>query len=363
MKLAKLSLAAIVAAGALASTASAASLEEAIKDVEVKGFVRYRFYNYDPQGADNNDERHRFSVPITFVAPAGDNLTVGVTVRSEQNERDDGDDEAVINPSSDPDLNMVKAWFKYATKDFSVRAGKFEVNTPWTDPGYGGTRGTGALAMYTGVPGWAFAGAGFTHVNDIGEENLYAAAAIGALGPVNAQVWYAKATNVFDSSIFAQVDGKMGGLSLKAQMNNLEIDGGDDGIFYGVEAGFKMDNISVGAGYTQNDDDQPVYTLTADDAGMIKAGKQIYYKTTNALDAETMFIKGGVGFGAASVGAGYIDASEKSTDANGHDWSEFYIDAGYKYSKNTKFSAYYSMLDGDNDTGENEIRFEAKYSF
>ncbi len=43
MKLVKLSLAAIVAAGALTSVASAASLEEAIKNVEVTGYARYRF--------------------------------------------------------------------------------------------------------------------------------------------------------------------------------------------------------------------------------------------------------------------------------------------------------------------------------
>ena len=43
MKLVKLSLATIVAAGALSSVASAASLEEAIKNVDVSGYARYRF--------------------------------------------------------------------------------------------------------------------------------------------------------------------------------------------------------------------------------------------------------------------------------------------------------------------------------
>ena len=42
MKLFKLSLAAVVAAGALSSV-SAAPLEEAIKDIDVSGFGRYRF--------------------------------------------------------------------------------------------------------------------------------------------------------------------------------------------------------------------------------------------------------------------------------------------------------------------------------
>uniref|UniRef100_UPI00262AB9A2 major outer membrane protein n=1 Tax=uncultured Campylobacter sp. TaxID=218934 RepID=UPI00262AB9A2 len=43
MRLIKLSLATIIATGALANLASAASLEEAIKNVEVIGYARYRF--------------------------------------------------------------------------------------------------------------------------------------------------------------------------------------------------------------------------------------------------------------------------------------------------------------------------------
>ena len=43
MKLVKLSLAAAVAAGALAMSASAVPLEEAIKDVDLNGYARMRY--------------------------------------------------------------------------------------------------------------------------------------------------------------------------------------------------------------------------------------------------------------------------------------------------------------------------------
>ncbi|WP_086243128.1 major outer membrane protein [Campylobacter devanensis] len=43
MKLVKLSLAAIVAAGALTSVANATSLKEVIKNVDVSCYARYRF--------------------------------------------------------------------------------------------------------------------------------------------------------------------------------------------------------------------------------------------------------------------------------------------------------------------------------
>lgn len=42
MKLAKLSLAAVLAAGSFSMANAAVSLEEAIKDVEIKGMLRYR---------------------------------------------------------------------------------------------------------------------------------------------------------------------------------------------------------------------------------------------------------------------------------------------------------------------------------
>ena len=61
MRLIKLSLATIIAAGALANLANATSLEEAIKNVEVTGYARYRF---DSQNAklgsfEDTDNEHR----------------------------------------------------------------------------------------------------------------------------------------------------------------------------------------------------------------------------------------------------------------------------------------------------------------
>ncbi len=67
MKLVKMSLAAIVAAGALTSVASATPLEEAIKNVDVSGFARYRFDStkVDANGNQGSDTKasHRFTKP------------------------------------------------------------------------------------------------------------------------------------------------------------------------------------------------------------------------------------------------------------------------------------------------------------
>jgi hypothetical protein len=74
MKLAKLSLAAIVAAGALTSVASASSLEEAIKGVSINGYVRYRHNS-------TTEEVDAIKVVAGFTVPVTDGVKVVYTVK------------------------------------------------------------------------------------------------------------------------------------------------------------------------------------------------------------------------------------------------------------------------------------------
>jgi hypothetical protein len=387
MKLAKLSLAAIVAVGTMTSVASATPLEEAIKGVELNGMLRYRWYNESDEGqvpGGSASNRYRLSSSFGFTIPLADNFTAKVGLSANHS------DNTKSATSSGKDLSYSTWHLKYATDAYNVTFGRMALNTPWTDPGFGGSKGTGVLGMYTGLEGWAFAAAVFNSTDNASGEgtyladdikdkfdnrDLYVAAAIGSVGPVNLQVWGAKMTDFFDSSVFAQADVAYEGFTFKVQANQLELAKSadaalglkdDKGLFWGVEAGFGMNGFKVGAGYTQNDDEMPIYTLNADDAGMIKAGKQIYYETTNALDAETMFINAGYSFDKYRVGAGYVDASIKEGvgDTKDYDKDETYFDLGYKYSKKLDFSAYYSIYEGDDaDDENNELRFQAMYKF
>ena len=83
MKLFKLSLAAVVAAGALSSV-SAAPLEEAIKDIDVSGFGRYRFQSTDTKpavGVKTRDNYHRFTLDVNFKATLDDNFFAVIGLR------------------------------------------------------------------------------------------------------------------------------------------------------------------------------------------------------------------------------------------------------------------------------------------
>ena len=389
MKLAKLSLAAIMAVGVF-SVANATPLESAIKNVDLSGFMRYRWYGEDG-AADAHTDRNRFSGEFLFTVPAGDNLSAGVSLKYENN-----DYATNQGPTTEPNVSVNQAWFKYAAKSFSVKAGRQVLATPWTDGGYNGSMADGAIGMYTGVPGWTFALAGFTQTNiklslgnhaltetaaqgdpvavtynalsgaDLSSENLYAVAAIGSVGPVNTQVWLSRMTHVFDYSAFVQADMKMAGFGLKAQVNQLKLtDKGsladDTGLFWAVQGSYAINGFGINAGYLTTDKDMPIYTLKGDNK-FIGFGKQLYYETTNMPDTDTYFANLSYAMDAYSVGAGYGKAKMGSDDFA----DEYYLSAGYKYSKHFGMSAYYSDLDVNGLAGKadnKEIRFEAKYSF
>lgn len=401
MKLAKLSLAAIVAAGAMTTFASAAPLEEAIKGVQVSGMMRYRWatnnkskYNAKTPYAYTGSDDFRWSVPITFVMPIAENLSAGVGFNF--NDRTDGK----VGGSKPGEWNSPKYWMTYATPDYSLRVGRFEISSPWTETGYGGSRGQGFLGALNMIEDWTFAAAYFASTNidvlgtiDDNSNDLYAFAAIGSVGPVNLQAWYSKMQATFKSSVFVQADVAYEGFSLKAQANQLKLDGEtkqflvdgnivskDKGTFWGTEAGFAMNGFSIGAGMTQNDKKMPVYELSPDSDGMIKAGWQMYYHTTNAFAARNIFVKAGYAWDQYRVNVGFVDAQAyEAADKEGDKLKarETYIDAGYKYSKNFDLSVHYSMFDARQDkkfdvnkTGynyyggdNNEFKFQALYSF
>ncbi len=354
MKLAKLSLAAIVAVGAMSTFASASQLEEAIKGVEINGYVRYRFTD----NSDANKDSHEFKGRMMVTVPVAENLKAGVFANYVI--VDEGDKPGISGGSS---FNVKQTWFQYGVDGFSLKAGRMAVMSPWTDDDDDGTIGDGAMMLFTGVPGWTFGGGAYVNVDTISKhDNLYAVGAIGAVGPVNLQLWAANMTHVFDYSVYGDVQFEMAGFSAELQANYLkvtkDIQPSDRGGFYwGGKLGYAMNGFSGTVGYTQNDKKQPIYNLAGtDSSGFIFFGKQLDGFSQNA-DARTIF--GELAYERANynVGAGF-----GQTDWVGDmDAKEWYVEAGYKYSKNFKLSTWYSDLSGDAEN--KKIRFEAKYSF
>jgi len=366
MKLAKLSLAAIMAVGAL-STVNATPLEDAIKGVDLSGFTRYRYYNRDSVAHDlaNDNERHRFSASATLTSPVAENLVASITADIDLNNL------AADGAEAGQDLRVQQLWFKYSNENYSFKLGKQALNTPVTYNYFSVATGNGARFMYTGVKNFTFAAAAFVDSDRNfaltaaqNAENLYAVAAIGSFGSVNAQLWAFKMTNIIDDEEFLQVDGKVAGFSYKAQYVRANLDSAistETQSFYGVQLGYKMDSFGIKGGYTGTSSKGGFVSLAGGDgSGFISGGINSVYEISNQADVSSLFVSVGASFGKVSVGAGYVDDSYTAGGLN-VDVSEAYAKVGYKYSKNFNTSVYYSSLGQDVDS--NEFRFEAKYSF
>ncbi|EOG9652708.1 major outer membrane protein [Campylobacter upsaliensis] len=250
MKLVKLSLVAALAAGAF-SVANAAPLEEAIKDIDVSGVLRYRYESgridsvdnkglavepfkpADPKyqsGLNTSKQNHKYRAQVNFNAAIADNFKAFVQL--DYNAKDGGygtlygtnnqgdvvkENESVTKEG----LSVRQLYLTYTNEDFatSVIAGKQQLNTIWTDNGIDGLVGTGIKVLnnsFDGLTLAAFAvdsynfdeqkedttglfvkkvdGANFDLVN-VNVGNLYGGAAIASYealgGQLDSQLWAA----------------------------------------------------------------------------------------------------------------------------------------------------------------------------
>jgi hypothetical protein len=400
MKFIKLSLSAIIAVGALGSLANAAPLEEAIKGIEIDGFARLRYIHNThierPVTISNTTEAIRVSGELNIATPISDELSFGTTLNTDGYNYPNNGASAPTGDLGQGTFNFDKYYFLYTgVKGLAIIGGKYTIPTPWTESGFAGSRGNGLVALYSGISDWTFAGAAYLQTNgfnnsfideitgaveDLGSKNnLYAAGIIGKIGPVGLQIWAASIEHLIDATAFAQIDFEQAGFNLRAQVNYLQLaDDGhsssglsytgrfDDnaGLFYGIEGGYKSDRFFITAGYTQADEDQPIYTLDDDNDGFIKFGKQLYYWTTNARNAQTYFGKGGITLGNISFEAGGGGGEVlRSRGGNGVYRFEIYGLASYQLTSKFGAELYYSYLDVENLLVNNEIQLELKYTF
>lgn len=340
MKLFKMSLAAVVALGALSSVASATPLEEAIKDVDVSGFGRYRYDSTNTENTTknaatnvetktkNSDAFHRFTLDANFKAALDDNFFSVVGVRYDA--RDISGDHRNVNVGSNVNgfrqgVNSGShGWGGSNGESFSVRqyyvgyqvdaltllAGRQPLGTYFTDD----MLGTGIKAVYSGVDGMTFAALAMDDLEDDGDigssglgqivglkkggnggytyqQNLYGVAALGDFDMVNVQLWGAYLENVtflyaldlglnYDISDDFNVHGK-------ANLAYTALKGGfKDDVFAGVK-GAKADKTmfwGLTAGLSASGFDF--------DAGYLKFGKKDRYGLSSFEDNGGFIVAG-----------------------------------------------------------------------
>lgn len=179
MKFLKLSLAASVALGALSTASFAQPLEEAIKGIDVSGYLRYRYNDdrYDSAtGNHGTSANHQWRAVADFKTPVVNNIALnfGVWYQTNQNvnhgkgtgTETPGTAQAFtgngLGSGSDGEFG-VREFYATITPDSTattIKIGKQLLDTPVTNA-YDGDRGTGILALNSDIPNLTLAAGAF----------------------------------------------------------------------------------------------------------------------------------------------------------------------------------------------------------
>ncbi|EOJ1682046.1 major outer membrane protein [Campylobacter coli] len=418
MKLVKLSLVAALAAGAF-SVANATPLEEAIKDIDVSGVLRYRYETSnewsDINGVAQNEgsgisgkQDHKYRAQLNFSGAIADNFKAFVQL--DYSAKDGGYGANTNNGSTtrsyaadnSSTLNVRQLYLTYTDENVatSVILGKQQLNTIWTDNAIDGLVGTGIKVVNNSIDGLtlaAFAVDSYNSDEQGGElgtvlnfsENLYGAAAIGSYevfnGQLNPQLWLAYMTDnaffyaldaAYNTTIFDGVNWTLEGAYLGNSLDNERKDlGNGNGNFFALNGSIEVNgwDATLGGLYYGKKDKATV-TVIEDQGnlGSLLAGEEIFYTNGSKLNGDTGrnifgFVKAGYTFNeTVRVGADFVYGGTKTENHSGGDKLEAVARVDYKYSPKLNFSAFYSYVNVDKDTDSTHhdaVRLQALYKF
>ncbi|HED6150377.1 TPA: major outer membrane protein [Campylobacter coli] len=417
MKLVKLSLVAALAAGAF-SVANATPLEEAIKDIDVSGVLRYRYETSnewsDINGVAQNEgsgisgkQDHKYRAQLNFSGAIADNFKAFVQL--DYNAKDggygannNGSTTRSYLADNSSTLNVRQLYLTYTDENVatSVILGKQQLNTIWTDNAIDGLVGTGVKVVNNSIDGLTLAAFAVDSYNsdeqggDLGtvlnfDENLYGAAAIGSYevfnGQLNPQLWLAYMTDnaffyaldaAYNTTIFDGVNWTLEGTYLGNSLDNERKDlGNGNGNFFALNGSIEVNgwDATLGGLYYGKKDKATV-TVIEDQGnlGSLLAGEEIFYTNGSKLNGDTGrnifgFVKAGYTFNeTVRVGADFVYGGTKTEAGNGGDKLEAVARVDYKYSPKLNFSAFYSYVNVDKDTDSTHhdaVRLQALYKF
>ncbi|EDP6623771.1 major outer membrane protein [Campylobacter jejuni] len=414
MKLVKLSLVAALAAGAF-SAANATPLEEAIKDVDVSGVLRYRYDtgNFDKNfvnnsNLNNNKQDHKYRAQVNFGAAIADNFKA--FIQFDYNAVDGGTGVDNVT-NAEKGLFVRQLYLTYTNEDVatSVIAGKQQLNLIWTDNAIDGLVGTGVKVVNNSIDGLtlaAFAVDSFMaaeqgadllghsntstatpnqapfKVDSVGNllGNLYGAAAVGSYdlagGQFNPQLWLAYwdqvaffyavdaaySTTIFDG-INWTLEGAYLGNSLDSELDDTTHANGN---LFALKGSIEVNGWDASLGGLYYGDKEKASTVVIEDQGnlgSLLAGEEIFYTTGSRLNGDTGrnifgYVTGGYTFNeTVRVGADFVYGGTKTEAANhlgGGKKLEAVARVDYKYSPKLNFSAFYSYVNLDQGVNTNE---------
>ncbi len=408
MKLVKLSLVAALAAGAF-SVANATPLEEAIKDIDVSGVLRYRYesgrfgkdLNLENANLNSSKQEHKYRAQINFSGAIADNFKAFVQLDYSAKDggygTNNGSTTRAYAADNSSTLNVRQLYLTYTDENVatSVILGKQQLNTIWTDNAIDGLVGTGVKVVNNSIDGLTLAAFAIDSVNtdeqgdgvffknskaDAGEnspyldwsQNIYGAAAIGSYevfnGQLNPQLWLAYMTDnaflyaldvAYNTTIFDGVNWTLEGAYLGNSLDNTLDDhyagNAANGNFFGLRGSVEVNgwDATLGGLYYGKKDKVTVTVLEDQgNIGSLLAGEEIFYTNGSKLNGDTGrnifgYVKAGYTFNeTVRVGADFVYGGTKTE-------SNTYVGGGDKLEAVARVSYKYSP----------KLNFSAWYSY
>jgi hypothetical protein len=367
----KMSLVAAVAVAGLSTTASAAPLEESIKNTDLSGYLRYRLDTNDSQlDSLDSTQSNEIKAVYNFKTKVNDNVTAHVKFVGVYTNADNA------NGANATEFDINQANFIYQNGPATAIVGLQTAQSPFV-ANNGDTRANGITALYNaGVATIAAAHYTDVHAGSTQVENdVTALGVIGSMGPVNAEAWFATASG--EESNSATVGSTSPGADYFAILASANVgpvtisahhatedqgtSAADDIENTQVVVSGKVETVSLYAGYVTTGKDGGDVTMDGDDdSKLIFALEQISSQQT---DADVWAIGASAPVGPVTLAVDYADAEiGTNTDAD-----ELLLTVSHKMSKNLNIKAYYSDYEvtaaGTTTTENEKTRLEVKYSF
>ncbi|TLS71544.1 major outer membrane protein [Aliarcobacter thereius] len=386
-KFTKLSLVAAVAVAGLTS-ASAKPLEEAIKNVDVSGTVTYR---YDQSKVDNgsHSQSNNYKINLNLSSKVNDYVKFNTRLNAAKPGSPFSDNGFAKLDSKDredgnPEVRVSHAYFGFTgIANTTVNVGKQGLATPWTvatDNDGGEQTGTGIFsvtAVDKFVVGLAYFnqtninnsdlpnlnGLGLINFNE-GSRDIYAATLQANYGFVNAEAWYLKANDLFNTYTLA-VHGKVDlaeSAKLGYEVRYVSLDAGDIDksldsnslLRFAVNGKFGIVNAKL------------AYSITDKDGGLTALDKDA--KNTSLGWKTDTFNKADAKYLQTTLGIDVLDNLNLSVNYNDLEYagdneeSEIFGQLTYKMSKNLDGYIRYGTQEV-NSVDHTNGRLQVNYKF
>jgi len=363
----------------LSSNASAKPLEEAIKNTDLSGFIRYRRYGGDA----NPDAQNEYKVVLKIKSKINDNASMFLKVAGAGKTSDSTGD-------ADPDPTAIRcANFQFKFGSTTIKAGKQALPTPFADPA--DQQGTGVVAIspmgpVTIAAGWfsnsdahiaenvAVKGGDKDTDVDLGGNNIGAVALIGKAGPANYALWYANVSEhgqqvakAGATAINANFKVKAGGVNV--EVNHASVDYSGDSLGGNelnptqtrVVASIKAGGVTATVGAIKAGDDGAHVTLG--DAVAKANFVMIAFNAATLKDTTALYIGVKAPVGPVTIGLERgMTSDTDGTKTGDTKASETKASIAYKMSKNFTLSGFVTSCKDALD-GKDQNRIEVKYTF